>query len=311
MDNPVCPITGEPARRLVQWVSVRLLTDLWRITFRTDVGPSFAGIERFGLWESPCGLYFFDPLREGDAGFYRDFYKRLRALSLFGLDDERAEFAIAGQRIPEGARVLDIGCGLASFRHCVPHAHYTGLDPNLSVEIPGIDLRKGNISDHAAANPGAYDAVCAFQVVEHLEEPRRFVKEMVAAAKPGGLIIIGVPHVPSAMTKIPNFVLNAPPHHLTWWTAGALSALAEREGLDVESIEEMPWSKPDRPIYWIEKSSIIKARDQHFRGHWSWHLAAFGGLVGGYLMNLFLKPSASQKGGGLLLVARKRGEETS
>ncbi|ACB94101.1 class I SAM-dependent methyltransferase [Beijerinckia indica] len=307
MDIPLCPITGEPARRLVQWVDARLLTDLWRITFKTDSRPSFRGVERFGLWESPCGLYFFDPLREGDAGFYHDFYTRLRALSLFGTEDQRAEFAIAAKSIAEGARVLDVGCGLASFRHCVPQAHYTGLDPNLSLTIPGVDLRKESITDHVVTHPGEYDAVCAFQVIEHLDDPRTFFHRMIEAVKPGGLVIIGVPHVPSPMTRIPNFILNAPPHHLTWWTVEALATLAKGGGLDVESIEEMPWSDPDAPIYWIEKSSFIKGRDQHFRGHWLWHAAAFGGLIGGYLLNALFKTPSTVKGGGLLLIARKPG----
>jgi hypothetical protein len=67
---PLCPITGRPAVRRVQWVTTRLLTDLWRIVFGTDALTSFAGVDRIGLWESPTGLYFFDPPLEGDQKFY-------------------------------------------------------------------------------------------------------------------------------------------------------------------------------------------------------------------------------------------------
>ena len=68
---PPCPVTGRPAIRRVQWVTTRLLTDLWRIAFGVDVRPLFAGLNRFGLWESPTGLYFFDPPREGDQARLR------------------------------------------------------------------------------------------------------------------------------------------------------------------------------------------------------------------------------------------------
>jgi len=301
---PLCPVTGQPARRLVQWVPARLLADLWRLIYKTDAGSSFGRIKQFGLWESPTGLYFFDPPCEGDETFYRVFQGRLRSLSLFGFDDERAEFAVAGQRIPKGARVLDVGCGLASFRHCLPHAHYTGLDPNLGIDIPGVDLRKETLAGHLTRS-GGYDAVCAFQVLEHLIDPRGFFHLLSEAVQPGGLVIIGVPHVPSAMTKIPNFVLNAPPHHLTWWTDRALTALAEGEGLVVESIEEMPWSKPDAPIYWAEKSTWIKADKEHFLPDWRWHIAMLASLIGGYMLNKFRKPPSHEKGAGLLLIARK------
>ena len=42
---PACPVTGRPAVRHIQWVAARLLTDLWRIEFKTDVRPSFRGID--------------------------------------------------------------------------------------------------------------------------------------------------------------------------------------------------------------------------------------------------------------------------
>ena len=60
----------------------RLLVDLWRIAFGVDARGSFAGVERFGLWESPTGLYFFDPPREGNHEFYSDLYAGLKRRAL-------------------------------------------------------------------------------------------------------------------------------------------------------------------------------------------------------------------------------------
>jgi hypothetical protein len=71
MLNPLCPVTGEPAVRLVQWVDAGLLAELWRIEFKTNSWPSFKSQKQFGLWESQCGPYFFDPAFEGDHEFYR------------------------------------------------------------------------------------------------------------------------------------------------------------------------------------------------------------------------------------------------
>jgi SAM-dependent methyltransferase len=312
MEAPLCPVTGRPAARFVQWVSTRLLIDLWRIEFGVDARPSFSGIEHFGLWESPVGLYFFDPRPEGEAAFYKDYYTHLQRYGVSVLETWRAEFETAGSRIPPGARVLDVSCGLAHFRKSVPHAIYTGIDPHFTSPDPAVAVRTESLADHLVANAASYDAVCAFQVLEHLAAPVPFFREMVEAAKPGGLVIIGVPHVPSAMTRIPNFLLSAPPHHLTWWTKPALAALAAEAGLEVESIEVMPWTRFDALIYWIERCSFVKCEETHFRGTWTWPLAAALALVLGRIVHMFREPPKAAGGGaGLLLVAKRPERPTS
>ncbi len=234
----------------MQWVTARLLTDLWRIEFGADVRPSFAGVDRFGLWESPTGLYFFDPPCQGDSTFYGGmsaWQKRQRLIPKSAL---RQEFGIAAKAIPAGARVLDVGCGSSVFRNVVPHADYTGIDPHLA-EASAVDgLRAETLSAHLVERAGYYDAVCCFQVLEHVRDPKQFFAEIVRAAKPNGLLCVGVPHVPSALSRIPNFLINAPPHHLTWWTETALVELAGGAGAVFESVERAPWGRGDSFVYW-------------------------------------------------------------
>lgn len=307
MSNPLCPVTGEPAVRLVQRIKASSLARLWRISFGVNAKPSFRGVDYFGLWESPTGLYFFDPMLEGDNEFYSQYYAYLLKHKLWAEDSVREEFKMAARNVKPGDKVLDVGCGFASFRGVVPQADYVGLDPNFA-EGSGLDyVRNETLQQHLVANAGSYDAVCSFQVVEHVTDPSRMFADMVQAAKPGGRVIIGVPHVPSAMTRIPNFLLNAPPHHLTWWTKPALAALAERSGATVESIEQVPWGNFDSLMYWIERCSPIRCRDVHYSNHWTWHAAAAIGYVAGRAMYAIRKtPKTTDEGVGLILVARRR-----
>lgn len=303
---PLCPVTGQPAVRHVQWVSARMLRDLWRITFKTDAKEAFRGVDLFGLWESPTGLYFFDPPREGDRAFYDQLYTKFISLRLFSQSFLRQEFAMVARSIPAGARVLDVGCGLANFRAFVPKAHYTGLDPHVSDKSQTAAIRAETLKEHILRHAGLYDAVCAFQVLEHVKAPADLFGEMVQAARPGGLIFAAVPHVPSAATRIPNYLINAPPHHLTWWTEPALAELAKGAGALIERIETVPWSPSDALIYWIARFTPIKCRAEHFRGHWAWHVSALLGIAGGILANWVAGvPIRGGEGSSLLLTARR------
>ena len=292
--------------RLVQWVDAGFLADLWRIVFKVDTTTSFASLKRFGLWQSPTGLYFFDPPLAGDPEFYRQFYGTLIERKIWSRDSIRNEFERAALRVRPGDRVLDVGCGDAAFRHLIPAARYLGLEPTSTGAIEGVSAQP--LAEHVVDHADRYDAVCAFQVLEHLAAPRQIFADMVRAAKPGGLIIVGVPHVPSALTRIPNFLVNAPPHHLSWWTQDALAALAKRSGAAVESIEHTSWNESDALVYWMARCSPIRCDDIHYRDAWSWHAAAAIGFLLGRLMRAVRpRPATRDEGGGLLMVARRIG----
>jgi SAM-dependent methyltransferase len=283
------------------------LTALWRIGGKTDVRSSFGEIERFGLWESSTGLYFFHPPREGDNLFYANFYAWLKSRRLFDTETLREEFSMASARIPADARVLDVGSGRGAFRQCLPHANYTGLDPHFSESaiVPGV--RNETLAQHLVENEASYDAVCSFHVIEHVSDPRALFGEIIRAVKPGGLVCISAPHVPSATTRIPNFLNNAPPHHLTWWTKNALIELANGAGAVVESVENVPWGKADSLIYWMARCSPIKCADVYFRGRSKWYFAMLVSFVlGAMAFRLFGAPrKINDEGAALLLVARR------
>lgn len=317
-------MTGEPAIRLVQWVSAKLLVELWRIACRVDVRPSFAGTTRFGLWESPTGLYFFDPPREGDHAFYATFYRTLETVRtsplrrfvyrrFWGtpLPDApviRPEFEMAARHIAPNDRVLDVGCGPGGdFRLVIPQARYTGLDPNFGSGKTAEWASGETLAEHLRENVRRYDVVTAFQVLEHVCDPVGLLAAMVRAARPGGTVIVGVPHVPSAHTRIPNYLINAVPHHLTWWTETALRAAAARVGLAEAAVETAPWGRVDAPVYWMERCSPIKCRDVHFRHAWTWHASAGLGMLGALVMRR-IRPEPGRppgdEGGSLVLRAR-------
>lgn len=303
---PRCPVTGEPAQRLVQWVDAAFLARLWKLHFRTDARPSFGAIQRFGLWQSPTGLHFFDPPAPGDHGFYDGFYRKLLERKLWSEGSQRQEFADAARLVKPGDRVLDVGCGFAPFRLAIPQADYTGLDPHFAAYKEAEGVRNELLEDHLEANAGSYDVVCAFQVIEHVTRPLALFADMVRAVRPGGLAIVTVPHIPSAIARIPNFLMSAPPHHLTWWTPEALTALAERAGAEVATIDRVGWDRADSLIYWIERCSPIRCKDVYFRPSLAWHAATALSYVAATLLHRIRGvPRRQDEGSSLMLVARR------
>src|ERR1700751_4049371 len=276
---PSCPITGLPAIRRIQPISGRLIRGLWRRGLGVTTEKQLGGIDHFGLWESPCGLAFFDPMLEGDETFYLDLYRRgdfHRALSISHF--ARAEFRRIAELVQPGDKFLDVGCGEGALGPHLPHATYVGLDPHCYAEAAELDIRSETSAVHAASHSEEYDAVCAFHSIEHVADPLDFARDLVKCVRPGGRLCIVVPSRTSPLTEIPNFVLNAPPNHLSWWDEGALRAISGRLDLTTEALETVPFSF-DSLIYWMGRFAPKLTGERYFRAHWSWSGALFWSWV--------------------------------
>src|SRR5262245_59277462 len=305
MSPPLCPITGAPAVRQVQWVPARFLVKQWRREMDVDAGASFAGHDRFGLWVSPTGLHFFDPMTEGDRAFYAQFYTHALRRGMWARDCIRHDFELAAHSIVPGARVLEIGCGFAEFRRLIPKTNYTGLDLHFA-DAGVAHVRSETRREHLGGHAGSHDAFCAFQVLDRVAAPDDAFADMVRAVRPGGLLVVGVLHVPSALTRIPNNLFNAPPRRLSWWTRAALTSLAERHGATVMRIDNVPWGNCDALFHWMERASPIRCTDIHYQDTLKWRAAALVGRLGGRLLWAWRKPPPmTDEGVGLLMVARR------
>ena len=252
-----CPLTGEPSR-LVQAVSVKFLEGLWRMAAGAEVARHYPGMKKLGLYEAPCGLHFFYPMIAGDGAFYKQTYEKIDAHEMLNRDHmQRMEFVRAAAYVPAGGAVADVGCGAAMFRDHVKGARYQGVDPYAEPDAPAWIARE-DVEAHADKHTGAYDVACAFQVLEHVDDPLGFARQMVRCLKPGGVLVLCAPLHPSQLTEIPNNPVNGPPHHLTWWNRGAYEALCRELGLEVLEITALEPSAYQKLFFWFHRLMPFK-----------------------------------------------------
>lgn len=111
-------------------------------------------------------------------------------------------------KIPAGSQVLDIGAGSCPYREAFSHCRYFAQD-FAELENHQLQTRTGYgkldyVCDIATipANTASFDVVICTEVIEHVPEPIKAVKEMARLLKPGGLLLLSAP-LRSALHQMP------------------------------------------------------------------------------------------------------------
>jgi SAM-dependent methyltransferase len=110
-------------------------------------------------------------------------------------------YDVISRMIPAGtADVLEIGCGRGAFgARLAQRYHYLGVEPDrASFEVAARRVAaagRGEVRNIRVEELGAeqFDLVCAFEVLEHIEDDASAVKEWATRLRPGGHLLLSVP----------------------------------------------------------------------------------------------------------------------
>jgi len=141
-------------------------------------------------------------------------------------------------------RLLEIGCAggffLAEARRSGVEVHGVELSSvaaRHAREVLALPLTEGAFEE--AELPHGFDAVCAFHVLEHVAEPRRFLEKAHGLLSPGGVLALEVPNIASARaaragSRWADIQLD---HHRWHFTPSTLARLVCETGFAMEHCE--------------------------------------------------------------------------
>jgi SAM-dependent methyltransferase len=203
--------------------------------------PSFATLAQ--LYEdSPSTKYWVDE-------FFRPMAEARRA-KIFR---PRAQYVAS--RFPQLAdgRIGDIGAGFGLFleelRGLWPKATALAIEPSRDMAAilreKNIPVLEQMLEDVSGADAG-FDLLTAFELFEHLHEPRKFLSRMHALLKPGGYVYLTTLNGQGFDIQLlwERSKSVSPPHHLNFINPRSMARLLERAGfveVEVTTPGELDW----------------------------------------------------------------------
>lgn len=264
MQCPLCHRTHTSRTRLIDVGSV---IDLWSKWFQTNIRPELHGIAQIELWRCvDCSIDFFAPqCLAGSAQMYcqlanYDWYYVARKWEY-----EAALVDLRGRQ-----RILEIGCGSGTFMALAKEEgglFVEGLEQNPQAVIEatrrGLVAREATAEDAAKQSPGMYDAICSFQVLEHLAKPKEFLDACCTLLRPSGLLVLAVPNQNTYIRFMIN-PLDMPPHHMTRWTRASFQRLQAHFPLKLVRIAYEPLAANHIESYVDTYTNVLRRRNHAF-----------------------------------------------
>jgi SAM-dependent methyltransferase len=212
----------------------------------------------YSLYDCPdCGLGYCEPFKNPGAAYYEgntDQYSVSLSETTDAMSYEYDEgLAYLTRELPRGARVLDVGFGTGGFLFRLKAAGFvpSGVDFNSArvkaLAERGFDVTSGGLPDYAPGHQAAFDAVAIFEVIEHVDDLGAWILAAKSVLKPGGVFIVGTPNRDRTFDPFQGVGLEAidnPPHHLTRWSAAALSDALTRHGFKVRECRPLGYPLP-------------------------------------------------------------------
>jgi ubiquinone/menaquinone biosynthesis C-methylase UbiE len=151
-------------------------------------------------------------------------------------------------KLKPNGKLLDVGCGEGLFLKLaqkigwqVSGTEVSSYASKFASNILGAEIFCGQLHQrHFADN--SFDVVTMWHVLEHVKDPKGYLREIYRIMKPGGLLVLAVPNVNNFVMqsayrvmrhrKLKLFSINDKEVHLYHFSTKTIGAYYDRTGFD-------------------------------------------------------------------------------
>jgi SAM-dependent methyltransferase len=196
-----------------------------------------------------CGFLYADPRPDPEAlaAHYREAESASGAVwretgpgsRHAGLAEARGRFLLAALAGRPPGRLLEVGCGRGELldRVSLPGWRLAGLEPSpaaaAEARANGLLVREEPLERNGLP-AGAFDAVLAVSVLEHLDDPGAGVDALARLSAPDGVLVLEVPDSARPLAQLGEFYSF---EHLSHFTPATLARLLGQRGFALVALE--------------------------------------------------------------------------
>jgi SAM-dependent methyltransferase len=164
-----------------------------------------------------------------------------------------------------GDTLLEVGCGTGLFLFAAHLKGWTATGVELCREaaelgaaVHQLPVFTGPVEAYPAPRE-KFTAIVAWEVMEHLPEPGRFLAQVLGMLKPGGIFAGSVPNYARPRYRFGDDLgpASVPPVHLNFWTPPALRNTLARAGFwSIETVVPRFCTDLLRPLHALDWERI-------------------------------------------------------